>query len=73
MRGCHTRLPLRCRHYRFGADAPTRYTLIDRDLFEVYFGLTAGYRFGDVFAVGGSFQLVNLGLNQNIRLTADSG
>ena len=59
--------------YRFGENAPTRYTLIDRDLFEVYFGLTAGYRFGDVFAVGGSFQLVNLGLNQNIRLTADSG
>ena len=58
--------------YRFGEGAPTRYTLIDRDLLEVYYGLTAGYRFGDVFAIGGGFQLVTSGLNQNIRLTADT-
>jgi long-subunit fatty acid transport protein len=58
--------------YRFGEGAPTRYTLIDRDLLEVYYGLAAGYRFGDVFAIGGSFQLVTSGLNQNIRLTADT-
>lgn len=58
--------------YRFGEGAPTRYTLIDRDLLEVFYGLTAGYRFGDVFAVGGSFQMVTSGLNQNIRLTADT-
>lgn len=58
--------------YSFAPDAPTRYTLIDRDLLEVFYGLTAGYRFGDVFAVGGSLQLVTSGLNQNLRLTADT-
>ena len=58
--------------YKFSATGPARYTLIDRDLLEVFYGLTAGYRFGDWFAVGGSFQLVSSGLNQNLRLTADT-
>jgi long-subunit fatty acid transport protein len=57
---------------KFSESGPARYTLIDRDLLEVFYGLTAGYRFGDWFAVGGSFQLVTSGLNQNLRLTADT-
>lgn len=57
--------------YAFGADAPTRYTLIDRDLVEAYYGLAAAYRFRDLVAVGGSMQFVTVGLNQSVRLSAD--
>jgi len=57
--------------YRFSEGGPARYSLIDRDLLEVFYGLTAGVRLGDYVALGGSFQLVSSGLNQNLRLTAD--
>jgi long-subunit fatty acid transport protein len=57
--------------YNFGEDTPTRYTLIDRDLLEVYYGLAVGYRFGDLIAVGAGLQFVTAGLNQSVRLSAD--
>jgi long-subunit fatty acid transport protein len=57
--------------YNFGADTATRYTLIDRDLLELYYGLAAAYRFGDWIAVGAGLQFVTAGLNQSVRLSAD--
>jgi long-subunit fatty acid transport protein len=57
--------------YAFGADTPTRYTLIDRDLLEVYYGLAAAYRFENWIAVGAGLQFVTAGVNQRVRLTAD--
>jgi long-subunit fatty acid transport protein len=57
--------------YAFGEDTPTRYTLIDRDLLEVYYGLAAGYRYGNWIAVGASLQFVTAGLNQRVALSAD--
>jgi long-subunit fatty acid transport protein len=57
--------------YRFGEDAATRYTLIDRDLLEVFYGVTVGYRFDNWIAVGASLQGVTAGLDQSIRLGID--
>lgn len=57
--------------YAFGEDSATRYTLIDRDLLEVYYGLAAGYRYGDWIAVGAGLQLVTAGINQSQRLSGD--
>lgn len=57
--------------YDFGADTPTRYTLIDRDLLELYYGIAAAYRFGDWIAVGAGLQFVTAGLNQRVALSAD--
>ncbi len=57
--------------YQFGEDEFTRYTLIDRDLLEVYYGLTLAYRFQNWIAFGASLQGVTSGLNQNLRLTGD--
>jgi long-subunit fatty acid transport protein len=57
--------------YKFGVDTPTRYTLIDRDLLEVFYGLTLGYRFQNWIGVGVSLQGVSSGLKQQIALTAD--
>jgi long-subunit fatty acid transport protein len=57
--------------YRFGQEAATRYTLIDRDLLEVFYGLTVGYRYGDWIAVGASLQGVTAGLDQSLRLGID--
>jgi long-subunit fatty acid transport protein len=57
--------------YNFGEDTPTRYTLIDRDLLELYYGIAAAYRFGDFIAVGAGLQFVTAGLNQSVRLSAD--
>ena len=58
--------------YKFSENGPARYSLIDRDLLEVYYGLTLAYRFGDWIAVGGSLQAVTSGLDQSLRLTADT-
>jgi long-subunit fatty acid transport protein len=58
-------------HYTFGADTPTRFSLIDRNLLEVYYGLAFGYRFGDVIAVGAGLQFVTAGLDQQVALSAD--
>lgn len=58
--------------YSFAKNGPTRYTLIDRDIYELFYGVTLGYRFGDWIAVGGSLQGVSTGLNQNLSLTADT-
>lgn len=57
--------------YSFGEDTPTRYTLVDRDLLELYYGIAAAYRFGDVIAVGAGLQFVTSGLNQRVTLSAD--
>lgn len=57
--------------FSFGEDTPTRYTLIDRDLLEVFYGLVVGYRFGDWLAVGAGLQFVTAGVNQSVRLSAD--
>ena len=57
--------------YAFGEDTPTRYTLIERDLLELYYGIAAAYRFGDWIAVGAGLQFVTAGLNQQVRLSAD--
>ncbi len=58
--------------YSFAANGPTRYTLIDRDIYELFYGVTLGYRFGDWIAVGGSLQGVSTGLDQSLSLTADT-
>ena len=57
--------------YNFGEDTATRYTLIDRDLLELYYGIAAAYRFGDYIGVGAGLQFVTAGLNQSVRLSAD--
>ncbi len=57
--------------YDFGTDTPTRYTLIDRDLLEVYYGLALAYRYGDVIGVGAGLQFVTAGVNQRVALSAD--
>jgi long-subunit fatty acid transport protein len=57
--------------YDFGSDTPTRYSLVERDLLEVYYGLALGYRFGDWIGVGASLQAVTSGLRQVIALSAD--
>ena len=58
--------------YKFSENGPGRYTLIDRDILEVFYGLTLGYRYKHWFAVGASLQGVTSGLDQTIRLTADT-
>ena len=57
--------------YDFGEDTPTRYTLINRDLLEVYYGIALAYRAGDALAVGAGLQFVTAGLDQTVRLSAD--
>lgn len=57
--------------YGFGADTPTRYTLVDRDMLEVYYGLAAAWRYSHWIAVGASFQLVSAGLDQRVRMSGD--
>ena len=57
--------------YSFGEETPTRYTLVDRDLLELYYGIAAAYRFGDFIAVGAGLQFVTAGLNQSVTLSAD--
>lgn len=59
--------------YKFAADEYTRYTLIDRDLLEVYYSLTAAYRFRNWIAVGASLQGVSAGVKQQVKLSADPG
>lgn len=57
--------------FGFGADTPTRYTLVDRDMLELYYGLAAAYRYSHWIAVGASFQLVSAGLDQRVRMSGD--
>ncbi|MDP2345080.1 MAG: outer membrane protein transport protein [Deltaproteobacteria bacterium] len=57
--------------YQFDPEGPSRYTLIDRNLLEVYYGFTLAYRFQNWIAVGASLQGVTNGLDQTLRLTAD--
>ena len=57
--------------YGFGADTPTRYTLVDRDMLELYYGVAAAYRYSHWIAVGASFQLVSAGLDQRVRMSGD--
>ncbi|OGQ11656.1 MAG: hypothetical protein A2138_09255 [Deltaproteobacteria bacterium RBG_16_71_12] len=57
--------------YGFGADTPTRYTLVDRDMLELYYGVAAAYRYSHWLAVGASFQLVSAGLDQRVRMSGD--
>ena len=57
--------------YQFANDAYTRYTLIDRDIIEFFYGVTLAYRYSNWIAVGASLQGVTSGLNQTLRLTGD--
>ncbi|MBI1945113.1 MAG: outer membrane protein transport protein [Deltaproteobacteria bacterium] len=57
--------------FGFGADTPTRYTLVDRDMLELYYGLAAAYRYSHWLAVGAGFQLVSAGLDQRVRMSGD--
>jgi len=57
--------------FQFGEEEFSRYTLIDRQLLEVYYGVTAAYRFRNWIAVGASVQGVSAGVNQNVKLPAD--
>jgi long-subunit fatty acid transport protein len=57
--------------YEFPADEVTRYTLIRRDLYEVYYGVSAAYAFGRWLSVGAGIQGVTEGLNQDVKLSAD--
>lgn len=57
--------------YKFGEDEYTRYTLIDRDIYEIFYGATLAYRFQNWISVGASLEGVSSGLNQSLRLTGD--
>jgi long-subunit fatty acid transport protein len=57
--------------YDFAGDAPTRYSLIKRQLLEVYYGVTAAYRFQNWIAIGASLQGVTAGVDQSIKLAGD--
>lgn len=57
--------------YSFGDDEYTRFTLIERDLVEVYYGVTAAYRFQNWIAIGASLQGVSAGVDQAIKMSAD--
>jgi hypothetical protein len=57
--------------FSFSQDEYTRYTLIDRQLLEVYYALTAAYRYKNWLAVGASLQGVSAGVNQTVKLPAD--
>lgn len=57
--------------YAFGDEEYTRYTLIDRDLIELYYGITAAYRFQNWIAIGASVQGVSAGVDQRIKMSAD--
>jgi long-subunit fatty acid transport protein len=59
--------------YAFGGEEYTRYTLVDRDMLELYYALSAGYRFRRLLAVGASLQGVSAGVRQRITLSADLG
>lgn len=57
--------------FGFGADTPTRYTLVERDMLELYYGVAAAWRYSHWIAVGASFQLVSAGLDQRVRMSGD--
>ncbi len=57
--------------YKFGEEQFTRYTFVDRDLLEVFYGFTLAYRYQNWIAIGASLQGVSAGLNQSLRLSAD--
>lgn len=57
--------------YAFGSDEFTRYSLIDRDLLELYYQATFAYRFQNWIAVGASLQGASAGVRQRVKLSAD--
>lgn len=57
--------------YAYGADEYTRYSLIERDLLEVYYQATFAYQFGQWLALGASLQGVSAGVRQQVKLSAD--
>lgn len=57
--------------YLYPEDAATRYTLIQRDIAEIFYGITLAYRFQNWIAVGASLQGVTSTLDQTLRLSAD--
>jgi long-subunit fatty acid transport protein len=57
--------------YQFPDNETTRYTLIDRDLYELFYSVTLAYRFLDWLSIGGSLQGVTSGLKQQIKISAD--
>jgi long-subunit fatty acid transport protein len=59
--------------YSFPEKGYTRYTLIDRDMLEFYYGATVAYRFRNWIAVGASLQGVSAGVKQSLAMSADPG
>jgi long-subunit fatty acid transport protein len=57
--------------YAFGEEEYTRYSLISRDVREVYYGFTLAYRYKNWIAVGASLQGVSAGVNQTLKMSAD--
>lgn len=57
--------------YAFPENETTRYTLINRDLYEVFYGGTIAYRFGRWLALGAGVQGVTSGLVQTVKLSGD--
>lgn len=57
--------------YEFPADEFTRYSLINRDILELYYQATLAYRFRNWIAIGASLQGVSAGVRQRVKLSAD--
>jgi long-subunit fatty acid transport protein len=57
--------------YAYAADGYTRFSLVDRDLLEVLYGVTLAYRFSDWLGVGVSVQAGTSGLTQRVMLSGD--
>jgi long-subunit fatty acid transport protein len=57
--------------YAFGEEDFTRYTLVDRDLLELFYQATVSYSFDEMFAVGVSLQGVSAGVKQRVAMSAD--
>ena len=57
--------------YAYGEDEYTRYSLINRDLLEVYYQATLAYQLGNWLAIGASLQGVSAGVRQQVKLSAD--
>lgn len=58
-------------NHAFPAEAVTRYSLISRDLLEIFYQGTIAYAYADWFAVGASLQGVTAGLTQRVALSSD--
>ncbi|MFZ9887986.1 MAG: OmpP1/FadL family transporter [Myxococcota bacterium] len=57
--------------YAFHDDEYTRFTLIDRNLVEAYYSLSAAWRYRQWIAIGASLQGLSAGVEQRTKLSAD--